>query len=95
MRLAPSIALNGCLSELSCTASRIGHHTCRTDLTECYNISYLYILLKGAPYTERDVVPFFVARAISPGARGILREEKIGFYDLGGTLSILAPNTFV
>ncbi|WP_374414928.1 hypothetical protein [Novosphingobium colocasiae] len=44
---------------------------------------------------EREVVPFFVARAISPGAREILREEKIGFYDLGGTLYIPAPNTFV
>lgn len=44
---------------------------------------------------EREVVPFFVARAISPGAREILREEKIGFYDLGGTLYIPAPNTFI
>ena len=44
---------------------------------------------------EREVVPFFVARAISPGAREMLREEKIGFYDLGGTLYIPAPNTFI
>lgn len=44
---------------------------------------------------NRDIVPLFVARAISPGAREILREEKIGFYDLGGTLYIPAPSTFV
>ena len=44
---------------------------------------------------DQEVVPFFVARAISPGARDILREEKIGFYDLGGTLYIPSPNTFV
>lgn len=44
---------------------------------------------------DREVVPFFVARAISPGAREILREEKIGFYDLGGTLYIPSPSAFV
>lgn len=43
----------------------------------------------------REILPFFVARAISPGAREILREEGIGFYDLGGTLYIPARNAFV
>jgi len=47
------------------------------------------------PDTNREIVPFFVARAISPGAREILREEKIGFYDLGGTLYIPARSMFV
>ncbi|WP_374133407.1 MarR family transcriptional regulator [Sphingomonas sp. 28-62-20] len=47
------------------------------------------------PTDGRDILPFFVARAISPGARDILREEGIGFYDLGGTLYIPAPNAFV
>ena len=44
---------------------------------------------------NREVVPFFVARAISPGARDILREEKIGFYDLGGSLYIPSLSAFV
>ncbi len=47
------------------------------------------------PTDGRPVLPFFVARAISPGARNILQEEGIGFYDLGGTLYIPAPNAFV
>lgn len=44
---------------------------------------------------DREIVPFFVARAISPGARDILREEGVGFYDLGGTLYIPAKQAFV
>ena len=51
--------------------------------------------LAHAPDNSREVVPFFVARAISPGARDILREEGIGFYDLGGTLYIPAKQAFV
>lgn len=47
------------------------------------------------PDSDREIVPFFVARAISPGARDILREEGIGFYDLGGTLYIPAKQAFV
>lgn len=42
-----------------------------------------------------EVIPFFVARAISPGARELLRIEEIGFYDLGGTLYIPAKHAFV
>lgn len=51
--------------------------------------------LAHVPDSSREVVPFFVARAISPGARDILREEGIGFYDLGGTLYIPAKQAFV
>ena len=40
--------------------------------------------LAHLPKSESEVVPFFVARAISPGARDILREEGIGFFDFGG-----------
>lgn len=47
------------------------------------------------PEGAREVVPFLVARAISPGAREILREEGIGFYDLGGTLYIPAKLAFI
>lgn len=51
--------------------------------------------LAHLPDGGREIVPFFVARAISPGARDILREEGIGFYDLGGTLYIPAKQAFV
>lgn len=47
------------------------------------------------PVGAREVVPFFIARAISPGARAILREEAVGFYDLGGTLYIPARYAFI
>lgn len=42
-----------------------------------------------------EVIPFFVARAISPGARELLRQEEIGFYDLGGTLYIPSKHAFI
>lgn len=51
--------------------------------------------LAHLPESTREVVPFLVARAISPGARDILREEGIGFYDMGGTLYIPAKHAFV
>lgn len=51
--------------------------------------------LAHLPDAAREVVPFFVARAISPGARDILREEGVGFYDMGGTLYIPAKHALV
>lgn len=35
-----------------------------------------------------ELIPFIAARSISRGARDLLREEKVGFYDLGGSLFI-------
>lgn len=35
-----------------------------------------------------EVLPFLAARSISHGARDLLREEGVGFYDLGGSLFI-------
>lgn len=51
--------------------------------------------LAHLPQEAREVVPFFVARAISHGARDILREERVGYYDMGGTLYIPAKHTFI
>lgn len=51
--------------------------------------------LAHMPHGDREIVPFFIARAISPGARDILREEGVGFYDLGGSLFIPARHAFV
>ncbi|WP_141237212.1 MarR family transcriptional regulator [Sphingopyxis sp. GW247-27LB] len=44
---------------------------------------------------DREIIPFFVARAISPGAREIFREERVGYYDLGGSLYIPGKKTFI
>jgi hypothetical protein len=51
--------------------------------------------LAHMPHDDREILPFFIARAISPGARDILREEGVGFYDLGGSLFIPARHAFV
>jgi hypothetical protein len=51
--------------------------------------------LAHMPPADREILPFFIARAISPGARDILREEGVGFYDLGGSLFIPASRAFV
>jgi len=47
------------------------------------------------PSGSNQVIPFFVARAISPGGRELLRQENIGFYDLGGTLYLPGNQAFV
>lgn len=47
------------------------------------------------PSSNREIVPFFIAQAISPGARDLLREQKIGFYDLGGSLFIPAKRAYI
>jgi hypothetical protein len=51
--------------------------------------------LAHLPADSREIVPFFVAFAISPGARTLLREEGVGFYDMGGTLYIPATHAFI
>lgn len=51
--------------------------------------------LAHIPQEDREILPFFIARAISPGARNILREEGVGFYDLGGSLFIPARQAFI
>lgn len=48
------------------------------------------------PATDvHELVPFFMANSISPGARDLLREERIGFYDLGGSLFIPANHAYI
>lgn len=44
---------------------------------------------------EQEILPFFAAHAISQGARDLLREEGIGFYDLGGSLYIPSKLAYV
>ncbi len=44
---------------------------------------------------NRLAVPFVAATSISEGARVVLQEEGIGYFDLGGTLSIPVPHAFI
>ena len=47
------------------------------------------------PRSDREIIPFLVARAISNGARETLREEGVGYYDMGGTLFVPARGAYV
>ena len=38
---------------------------------------------------------FFVAQSISPGAKDLLREERVGYYDSGGSLFLFAANIYI
>lgn len=40
-------------------------------------------------------IPFVVAEALSPGAREVLREEKIGYYDTGGSLYVPITGAYI
>ncbi len=44
---------------------------------------------------DRLAIPFVAATSVSEGARAVLQEEGIGYFDRGGTLSIPAPRAFV
>jgi hypothetical protein len=46
------------------------------------------------PGTDQ-LIPFIAARSISRGARELLREENVGFYDLGGSLFIPGRDIYV
>ncbi|MDE0262614.1 MAG: hypothetical protein OXJ37_09470 [Bryobacterales bacterium] len=43
----------------------------------------------------RKPVSFLVARSISPGAKDLLRDERVGYYDSGGSLFLPAPDIYV
>lgn len=43
----------------------------------------------------KEIIPFLAARAISRGARDLLREENVGFYDLGGSLFIPSSALYI
>ena len=44
---------------------------------------------------ERQAVFVLVAQSISPGARELLRNERVGYYDSGGSLFLPAGNIYV
>ena len=43
----------------------------------------------------RQAVPVLVAESISPGAKDLLRDERVGYYDSGGSLFLPAGNIYV
>ncbi|WOE74593.1 hypothetical protein [Alterisphingorhabdus coralli] len=45
--------------------------------------------------TVTTAIPFVVAEALSPGAREVLREEKIGYYDSGGSLYVPITGAYI
>jgi hypothetical protein len=44
---------------------------------------------------SRQSVPLLVAEAISPGAKQLLREERVGYYDSGGSLYLPADGIYL
>ena len=47
------------------------------------------------PADGRHVVSLLVAQSISPGAKDLLRDEQVGYYDSGGSLFLPAGNIYV
>jgi len=45
--------------------------------------------------TGNGVVPLLVAESISPGAKDLLREERIGYFDSGGSLFLPAGGAYL
>ena len=43
----------------------------------------------------RQTASFLVAQSISPGAKDLLRDERVGYYDSGGSLFLPADNIYV
>ena len=44
---------------------------------------------------QREAPFFLIARSISPGAKELLRNEQVGYYDSGGSLFLPAVNIYV
>lgn len=44
---------------------------------------------------NREVVPVIAAEAISPGAKDLLKYEKIGYYDMGGSFFLSADRVYI
>lgn len=49
----------------------------------------------GRGTNEHEVVPVLVAESISPGAKELLRDERVGYYDTGGSLFVSADGIYV
>ena len=50
----------------------------------------------GRPTGQREnPLPLLVAESISPGAKDLLRSERVGYYDSGGSLYLPAPGAYL
>ncbi len=49
----------------------------------------------GRGTNEHETVSMLVAESISPGARELLRDERVGYYDTGGSLFVPARGVYV
>ncbi len=47
------------------------------------------------PGEQREAAFILIARSISPGAKELLRNERVGYYDSGGSLFLSAGNIYV
>lgn len=43
---------------------------------------------------EREAVPMFIAESISPGAKALMQEQAVGYYDTGGSLFVPARGAY-
>jgi len=43
----------------------------------------------------KGLLPFLVAESISPGAKELLKAERVGYYDSGGSLYLSAPGIYL
>ena len=50
---------------------------------------------KGSGTNEHEIVSVLVAESISPGAKELLRDERVGYYDTGGSLYLPARGAYV
>ena len=48
-----------------------------------------------APGGKREAAFFLIAQSISPGAKELLRNERVGYYDSGGSLYLPAATIYV
>ncbi len=47
------------------------------------------------PEKKREAAFFLIAQSISPGAKELLRNDRVGYYDSGGSLFLPASNIYV
>jgi hypothetical protein len=49
----------------------------------------------GSAFGEGQTLPMIIAESISPGAKALLREERVAYYDTGGSLYVPARGAFL
>lgn len=52
-------------------------------------------LSSALPKKRGEAQPMLIAESISPGAKELLRNERVGYYDSGGSLYLAAPGAYL